>query len=408
VKDKLKNIIKRKNLFISLVISLVVLASSLSLLPILVRGSNGEKYWPTNEWTEVNPEQQGLDSNSISRMYGYIEDNLLDVHSVIIVRNGYLLTEKYFYNYQVRSEKSYNTGQSYTISSTLHYQFSTTKSIISLLIGIAIEEGYLDNLCQTLYEFFADVWVPSYNDKMNITIEQLLTHYSGIIYDEDSIGAADYIENALNEILYWDPGVGFIYSNDGVNLLSGIITNVTGQSAADFAREKLFEPMGITEEEWFWNQDDNNITDGAGGFICSPRVQAKLGILCLNNGTWNGTQLVPSNWVINTTTFQCWGSFDYSNWFKYGYLFYIDEEGYHTQGYGGQNIYIIPEYNIVVGFTGSNMANSTYKILINNYILQFSADSGGNIPGSPLIILMSIIVFAVGYQVLTLKKKIIR
>ena len=419
---KLNNFITRRNLFTILVISLVTIASSFPFLLISVRGSNGDVYWPTSEWTKVNPETQGLDSNSISLMFDYIEDNSLDIHSVIIVRNGYLLTEEFLYNSQLRDSETYFGG------TKIHAQYSTTKSLMALLIGIAIEKGYLSNISQKLYEFFADVWNPSFTDseqKKNITIEQLLTMNAGFMgmfnfaYPSSSTEFVDCVEWALDDLpLVFTPGEsgGFEYSNDGPNLLSGIISNVTGQSSADFAQEQLFNPLGITEDDWDWWVDNNDVSFGGYGFECSPQVQAKLGMLCLNNGTWNGTQLVPSDWVKLATTFKTPGRWVYStgNYFNYGYLFYTNDSynnglhvGYHTSGAGGQSIFIIPEYNLIVAFTGglSGAYDYTYRNLIHNYILQFWTGPDEVIPGSPLIILMSTILFAITIYGLTIKKK---
>ena len=417
--------IMRRFLFKYTVISLVAIAFSFSFLPILVQGSNGEVYWPTYEWTEVSPEQQGLDSNSISSMFDYIETGSQNVQSVIIVRNGYLLTEKYLYDSQIRDTKTYFGG------STLHAQYSVTKSLTALLIGIAIEEGYLNNISQTLYEFFANIWSPSFTDseqKKNITIEQLLTMNAGFIgsfnyaYPGSSTANVDCIEWSLNDLpLVFTPGEsgGFAYSNDGPNLLSGIISNVTGQSLADFAQEHLFDHMGITEEDWNWWEDNNGVSFGGYGFECSPQVQAKLGILWLNEGNWNGTQLIPSDWVREATSFKTPGRWVYSpptNYFNYGYLFYTNDSintggdihmGYHASGAYGQVIFIVPEYNLVAAFTGSlsGAYDYYYRDLIQNYILQFSTGNGGAIPGMPFAILMSIIIIAVGCQVLILKRE---
>ncbi|MHA1670387.1 MAG: serine hydrolase domain-containing protein [Promethearchaeota archaeon] len=404
----MKNVIKK--LIICMVL-LVIIPTSFSLVSLSIQGINREVedssdsitdlstqdvFWPTNssEWTEVAPEVQGLDSDKISDMFEYIEEVSYDLHSVIITRNGYLLTEEYLYNSKLRDTKTYSLSSPFVVNDTLHEQHSTTKSLMALLIGIAIEEGYLNNLSQTLYEFFADIWKPSFTNstlKKNITIEQLLTHNAGFIGTFNGNypggdGLADHddcVKWALDNVtLVFTPGEegGFAYNNDGVNLLSGIISNVTGKNAADFAREHLLEPMGITEAEWEWSPDKNNITYGAHGFWCSPRVQAKLGILCLNNGTWNGTQLIPSDWVINATSFKTpgrWVYFPSTNSFNYGYLFYTDDphDGYHTYGSGGQNIYVIPEYNVTVSFTGFLLANAQYQILLNNYILQFAEDN---------------------------------
>ncbi|MHA2181778.1 MAG: serine hydrolase, partial [Promethearchaeota archaeon] len=366
-------------------LSMMGINESIENTPFYVSNlSAQDMYWPSNssEWTEVAPEEQGLDSDKITEMFEFIEDNSLDIRSVIIVRNGYLLTEEYLYNSQLLENKSYYGGVKY------HDQWSTTKSLMSILIGIALQEGFLDNVSQTLYEFFAHIWESSFTNstlKKNITIEQLLTMNSGLVEDEDpnfppdaeAKIAADWIRFALDEVpLGFNPGEAGVwaYSNEGPTLLSGIITNVTGKSSEEFAREYLFNPLGISGDEYDWWHDSQNISYGGYGFACSPKVQAKLGILCLNNGSWNGTQIIDKDFMVNaTTTHFTWGK-----WGGYGYLFYIIPPispfgGYNSYGAAGQCIYVIPEYNITIGFAGIFFGD--YNFIIENYILQFAADN---------------------------------
>ena len=331
-------------------------------------------FWPSNssQWTEVPAETQGLDSDKIAEMFEYIERFSHDIHSVIIVRNGYLLTEEYLHESALLENKSYFGGE------TLHMQQSTTKSLISILIGIALQEGFLDNVNQTLYEFFANIWEPSFINgtvKKNITIEQLLTHNSGFGNSPSAfLIAADSIKWALDLVsLVFTPGEEgeYYYSNDGVNLLSGIITNVTGKSTEKFAQEYLFTPLGISEEEYYWWNDSKGMKYGGYGFDCTPKVQAKLGMLCLNNGTWNDTQIIDRDYLIDATTTQYNGT-----WNKYGYLIYTDGPfgGYNTYGAGGQVIYVIPKYNITVGFAAGT-DSAPYELMLERYIIQFAEDN---------------------------------
>ena len=343
------------------------------------------KFWPSNssEWTEVAPETQGLDSDKIAEMFEFIEKNSYDVHSVIIARNGYLLTEKYLSNSQLLETKSYPEGIK------IHNQWSATKSLISILIGIALQEGFLDNLNQTLYEFYKDIWDPNFTDseiKKIVTIEQLLKMNAGFVAGKEAPktkDSFDLIEWALVEVpIGFTPGqVGkFEYSNDGVNLLSGIITKVTGKSAVEFAKEYLFTPLEISEDEYSWWHDDKNISAGGYGFSCTPKVQAKIGILCLNNGNWNGTQIVEPNFMTKAlssqTSFESKGK-DKLSGVSYGYLWVITEspfKGYYAAGAGGQCIFAIPEYNVTVGVTGALGVEWFYEQMISDYILQFAED----------------------------------
>ena len=396
------------------IISLVLIAS-FSIKPVSMRGINTyaedfsdsvsnlstqDTFWPPNssEWTEVAPETQGLDSDKIAEMFRYIRAlRNYDIHSVIVVRNGYLLVEEYLYDYEVLDTKEYSDQlppKSYS-GPIYHDQASTTKSLMSILIGIALQKGLLDNLNQTLYEFFAHIWEPSFVDselKKNITIEQLLTMNSGLVEDGDpgypsfAWPPADCINLALDDIpLGYTPGEEgeWRYSDDGVNLLSGIISNVSSKSTEEFAKDNLFTPLGISEDDYNWPNDSKGIDYGGYEFECSPKVQAKIGILCLNNGTWNGTQIIDKDYLKNATSTQV--SFGKG---AYGYLFYTNGPygGYYSVGAGGQNIYVIPEYNITVGFTGATTLD--YQDLIVDYIVQFAEDNApewDRIPGSKTI-----------------------
>jgi len=353
-----------------------------------------DKTWPPNsrDWTEVPPETQGINSSKISEMFEYINSSQIDIHSIVIARNGYLLLEEYLWESQIY--RNITGGKEYSGGYTTHMQQSTTKSFMSILIGIALQEGYLDNVSHTLYEFYADIWNVNFTDseqKKGITIEQLLTHNSGLNGggpgyppNAKTLIELDCIDWALDWVpLKYNPGQPGVYeySNDGPNLLSGIIENVTGKSTEEFAQEYLFTPLGISEDEYVWWHDDKNVSYGGYGLECTPKVQAKFGILCLNDGNWDGTQIVEPNFMADALTQQtsAWGM-------PYGYLFYIRDDpfdAYMTIGAGGQNIYILPEYNIVVGFTASN--GGPYEQMIVDYILQFVEPPSNQPPEDPAI-----------------------
>jgi len=351
------------------------------------------KFWPSNssEWNIIDPEEQGLDSDKIAAMFEFIEKNSYNIHSVIIARNGYLISEEYLHKSEILDTKAYSDllpPKAYTGPNHIfHDQASATKSLTSILIGIALQEGFLDNLNQTLFEFFADIWDPNFCDsesKKNITIEQLLTMNSGLIggwdpnYPKTKYPPADCIKLALNDVpLGAAPGQAgnWVYSNEGPNLLSGIIANVTGNSTEEFAKEYLFTPLEIAEDETFWPHDEKGINYGAYIFHCSPKVQAKLGILCLNNGSWNGKQIVDKDYIRDATTVRTSMSKGEKS-VEYGYLFFMMDkplEGYYMAGSGGQMIYIIPGYNITVGFTaGGYIPKEGYGKLLLDYIVPLA------------------------------------
>jgi len=155
-----------------------------------------------DEWLTATPEEVGMNSSKFEDMYDYIQYNSINLHSVLIIRNGCIVDENFLEN-SIRREENYYAPH-YMASGGRHNVYSATKSITSLLIGIAIEMGYIDNLSQTLYEFFEDYWKPGYDErKKNINIKHLLMQTSGL-----PIGttAQPYIEESLDEPLSFDPG----------------------------------------------------------------------------------------------------------------------------------------------------------------------------------------------------------
>jgi CubicO group peptidase (beta-lactamase class C family) len=343
-------------------ISLVtVLAITIPMLMTPLPSSRS--YLPTS-----TPEEQGMDSSEFEEMYDYIETQSINLHSVLIARNGYIVEESFLEN-STRREENYFAPSRWVDpeDNNLHYVWSSSKSIISLLIGITIEMGYIDNINQTLYEFFENVWNPSFPNstlKQDITIGQLLTQSSGIPYGVWDANQSVILRD-LNETLLDVPGNSYKYGNAGVRLLSGIITNVTGQSAADFAQDHLFGPIGIYRDDWYCREDIEGISDGAAGFRFTPRAMARIGLLCLNNGSWNGVQVVPKEWILESITPSSTNS-------NYGYLWWLTSLPlyYLAGGMNGQCIYMIPEYNIVVIFT-ADIDEAVYPATYNGLILAF-------------------------------------
>ena len=324
-----------------------------------------DNYWPTDEWLTVTPERLNMSSSKFEEMYDYIQMNSVNLHSVLIVRNNFIVEESFLQNYVRRDEDYFAPNWMVpTGANHMHHIWSCTKSVISLLIGIAIEMGYIDNISQTIYEFFEDYWHPSYDiRKKDVTIEHLLTQTSGFPYGYYETYQS-YIEESLNETLLFDPGTNWEYSNTGCMLLSGIINVTTGMKTSEFAREYLFEPIGISQEDWSWWQDYQGTTSGAYGLHISPRAMARIGILCLNYGSWNGTQVVPEEWIEESITPSFFSG--------YGYLWWLNPVYYLAGGYLGQWITMIPEYNITVILTAEiaeGTYSSRYNFIINTFII---------------------------------------
>jgi len=295
-------------------------------------------YWPGEDWRASTAEEQGIDSTLILQMLQEIRGENIDIHSVLLVRNGYLVTEAYIdpYNREMK-----------------HPVFSATKSIISLLTGIAIEEGYIKNVDQKVIDFFpditqnvSDIYLP------DLTLEHLLTMsagfhtrtipYAEVLQQKDE--SFDTVEHILtyNSILE-KPGTTFFYDSGGPHVLSAIIQQTTGMTTREYAQEKLFDPLSISEITW--QTDPRGIPLGCTGLELSPRDMAKLGYLYLNHGQWEGEQIVPADWVEKSTTkhMETKGLMNEAEDDGYGYFWWIDEYGgYSAHGFGGQYIFVVP------------------------------------------------------------------
>jgi len=370
--------------------------------------------WPTDSWSTSTPEEQGMNSTYLSMMYDYIYNNSLDIGSILIIRNGIIVEEAYLEDSQVdesmtQPSSDYNWGTViYNNEGYLRNWFSTTKSISALLIGIAIQNGFIDNISQTFFEFFPEKWNSSLDTrKLNITIEHLLRMTSGIpwpfqpvfwsIYSEED--NPDYINDVLALDLTNDPGDPFDsfdvqYSTDATNLLTAILNRSTGMYPEDFARQYLFEPIGIEEEDWGWYKGATGINWGGSGLCMHRRSMAKLAYLCHMNGTWDGTQILSNNFLQEVVSP---GSGSMGSY--YGYLFYLDNysttyDFYRTGGAFGQNFYVVPELDLIFLVNGWDYEEPSRDILLTDYIIpsilnyeepEPSGDT--SIPGMPISLL---------------------
>ncbi|MFW9872512.1 MAG: serine hydrolase domain-containing protein [Candidatus Thorarchaeota archaeon] len=373
--------------------------------PTLRLSIRDQDYWPTDGWLTTSPEEQGMNSKILSKIYDYIEKEQVNIHSVIIVRNGYIIEEGYLTSYKLRA-----VNENY--SKEMHELFSVIKSITSLCVGIALKMSYIDNLNQTFFEFFPELWKPSYDlRKKNITIENLLTMTSGIEWDESSIPYGnpgndftdmmsnyDWIQYYLDKPMKYDPGKIFTYSGGSSMLLSALVQKATNQTTSEFAHENLFTSLGISKDRWKWGLAPGEITIGASDLYMTPRDMAKIGLLCLNNGTWEEKMILSKNYIIAATGVQQ----ILPSYYPYGYQFWIlrhfTHKGYAATGYLGQRIFVFPDISLIIVFT-SNLQNPNYYIdyIVQEFILaSIGVDSGNSeyiISGYSLPVICSLITF---------------
>ena len=324
-----------------------------------------------------SPEAQGLDSERLSQMESRIEaGDYGEIHSVIIIRNDHLVLEKYFRGYQ---------------RDDLHYVYSVTKSVTSALIGIAISQGHISGTATLMLDFFPEyeAFENDVPEKHLITLEHLLTMSAGFRWDEWSTeyghpqndvtmlaNSGDWILHMLELPMAHDPGTDFTYNSGCSVLLSGIIENRTGQTTAAFADKQLFQPLGI--DTWGWDSGPHELTNTGWGLHLRPIDMALFGYVFLNQGRWEGEQVVPAGWVQASTAVHI----DAGSQNDYGYQWWRFAEGssvanalatndlFFAWGYGGQFIFVIPHLDMVVVSTADNFDNGTRAFnFLRDYIL---------------------------------------
>jgi CubicO group peptidase (beta-lactamase class C family) len=317
-----------------------------------VQGS-AETTWPTTSWAVSTPEEQGLDSGGLARLIEIVGTRRQD--SLMIVRHGKIVADAYYAPY---------------VAGVSHDLRSVTKSITGTLTAIALRDGFFDSVDHPVLDLFSDRQVSNVDDnKKAITIQHLLDMTSGIAWLESvhtpdeplmqMYGSPDRTGFVLNRPMSGVPGAKFYYNSGNPYVLSALITRKTERSALDFAKQQLFEPLGITSAKW-GHVDAQGVTDGEAGLSLSPHDMAKIGYLYLHNGIWDGKQIIPSSWVDRARA----GKVRATNGFHYANLWWsLPEKGaYMAQGRHSQLILVLPKLDIVAVMTGVMRDDEFYPV----------------------------------------------
>ena len=315
-------------------------------------------YWPTDGWRTSTPEEQGMDSELLTEMLAYIQENRVRIDSVAIVRHGYLVLDAYFHNYEKDSK---------------HDLWSCTKSVTSALVGIAIDQGYIQSADQPVLSFFPERTVANLDTRKEaLTLEHLLTMTDGLDWltkDIRSVStgdtwpemrqSGDWVQFVLDRSMAEEPGVRWYYNDGASHLLSVIIQETTGMTALEFAEKHLFDPLGISEA--MWPSDPQGRNCGGTYLRMTPHDMAKFGYLYLNEGLWDGEQIVPTAWVKASTT-----NHSPTPGMYYGYQWWVMPwAGYYSAiGGGGQYIVVVPELDMVGVFTSDLQPEDAYTPLL--------------------------------------------
>ncbi len=299
------------------------------------------------EWQHDTPENHGVDTAMLESLHAGLDT--FPILTSVIVRDGYIVDEYY--------KEGYDADSVFVLN-------SCSKSITSALVGIAIDEGYIAGTDVLISEYFPQILESGDENWQKITIWHLLTHTSGVDWSDTQYwdawrGSENWVDFALSRPVTSEPGTVFNYSTQGSHLLSAIIQEATGMTAYEFAREHLFGPVGMDSAQC--SADPQGISDGGNGFAMNVYDMAKFGYLYLHDGMWEGEQIVPAEWVEESTSLQfkrSTGSADY------GYQWWVrtfGDQGYDAyfgQGHAGQYIFVVPELELVVAMT-SDYTGST-------------------------------------------------
>ena len=302
---------------------------------------------PINDWKISTPKEQGLDPMIVAELY-YNAKKLETIYSLLIVKNGYLIAEGYFNDGSVKQK---------------NILASVTKSYTSALVGIALEQRLLSNIDQKMLDFFPEL-ASKISDprKQKITLRNLIEMRAGYPWEKthadliNGLFSGHHYPHLIEEFpLVSGPGNRFHYSNMTSNWIGLIIARSSGMSLKAYAEKNLFTRLGMKVGKWIQDAEGNNI--GCGGLHLSARDAAKFGFLYLNNGKFNGNQIVPENWVkdslqtysVNEGPKKKVGHF---HDIGYGYHWWSAKINNHrinfAWGHGGQLIVLLDHLNMAV------------------------------------------------------------
>ena len=334
-----------------------------------------------DDWPISTPDEQGLDPDLVAQLY-YNASQMENIYGLMVFKDDYLVAEDYWH--------IGSPGQTMNIH-------SVTKSINSALVGIALEQGCLTSLDQKMIDFFPEL-ANRIRDprKKQITIRQMLQMRAGYPWEESTPELFELLttgfhgSNLVDVPLVRDPGTGFEYSNLTPHLLGIIVARACGTDLKSFAQEHLFSPLGV--EPSFWQKDWDGNYLGFSDVHLSAHDMAKFGLLYLSDGEYNGTQIVPADWVhdsLQVYSENAWKIKVGRNWRDngYGYQWWSVRAGdyrYHLAwGHGGQQIALVDELNLVVVATAdplyAQIGDEPWRLEKAN--LNLVADFIASLPG---------------------------
>lgn len=309
-----------------------------------------------------------FDPAAAAQIEAEIDKTYPNLYSILVQQDGQIVYEKY---YQGHNQDTYT------------HIFSVTKSVMSALVGIALNKGLIKSLDQPIADFLPEYFPnPDKYNKKEITIRHALTMTSGLAPTDQTLNrwmaSPDWFAYTIDQPKDFPAGQKFSYNTGLTHLLSGVITKASGMSTKEFADKFLFSPLGITNHRW--DTDPKGFYGGGHLLYLTPQDMAKFGQLYLQHGLWNRVQVVPERWVSDSTRSQV----AVDDLTSYGYLWWIYStyDGvnnkalptYAAHGMGNQHIIVIPERDLIVVITCDpdvlSKDRSDPAELVEKYIIQ--------------------------------------
>jgi CubicO group peptidase (beta-lactamase class C family) len=319
--------------------------------------------WPVASISE----DKLIDRGALCGMADRLAASDANIHAVLVARGGKLVFERYFKGPDEIPGRIFGRRvETVTFDAdTLHDMKSVSKSIASLAVGIAIDRGLIRSVNEPIFGFFPELSDMRSPERDKLQLVHALTMSMGLEWVEATPATGDFNNDEARMFMAWDPnryvlglpvtapaGQEFFYNTGALRLVSAIIHRVTGRPLDEFARENVFEPLGITRVEWDRPRGE---TDAGGGLRLRPRDMAKIGQLVLASGRWNDRQIVSKGWIETSTALKLKAV----DGLSYGYLWWLGRSRLNGRevhwvgalGRGGQSIRIVPELDLVVVVT---------------------------------------------------------
>ncbi|HEY2820731.1 MAG TPA: serine hydrolase [Candidatus Acidoferrum sp.] len=351
---------------------------------------------PARGWPTVSPEAVGLDGKALSALDADLAEGKYGlVDSMLVIRCGKEAIERtYQRDYdRIYGDRAKQTGPlnhdlngPYNYFSTefhpyyrhtdMHTMQSVSKTVTSITFGVAMQQGKFKIPPDSqILRYFDGYNIANLDDrKRRMTLRNLLTMQAGLEWHEDLAyddpknsadvmeATHDWVRYVIDQPMTEDPGTKFLYNSGATELLAHIFKKVTGENVDQYAAQHLFKPLGI---QYFWKHSPTGLPDTEGGLYLAPRDLARLGQLFIQKGMWEGKQLVAPRWIHESITP---GADVGDGGWKYGFQWWLapygeakDKFAWTAEGFGGQQMFVLPEYNLIAVFTGWSILPSTEK-----------------------------------------------